>query len=54
MEKVSEQALFNERYLNLEVINDVVVVREQVAPQIPPKVIFCGSKEETADFIRNL
>lgn len=52
--KEKEQSLFNERYLNLEVINDVVVVREQVAPQMPPKVIFCGSKSETAEFLRNL
>lgn len=52
MEKAKKE--ISERYLNLEIIDNVCVVREQVAPQMPPKVIFCGSKNETADFIRNL
>lgn len=50
MEK-KDQKVIVERYLNIEIVGGVVIVREQVVPNMPPKVVFCGSKKEFADFV---
>lgn len=49
MEKKINENVISESYLNVEIVSDVVIVRKQISPQMPPVVIFCGSKKEFAD-----
>lgn len=53
MEKVKEEKIFVERFLQVEIVGDVAILRE-LSAGMPPKCLISGSKSIVAKELANI